>query len=316
MGMNRPPEKCFITDSPTENYPSEWDLIEYFTEFIGHRYLFRFDAMHENSQKVNDNKHVLKGLFINECFPDTQDGYYNNEILERIIDNADIPRSPDEKLVELLHYLHSLQKFEGEMIDVWENIERNTLIYKLYFRNYNEYWFYLKSLKDRGFIAYIDASSLDVNDAIDIRINYTGLEFLKNKKVHSSKSKTCFIAMWFDETETEKREKIKRAVEVCGFVPQLIDELHYESDLTINDAILRFIQASSFVVADFSGHRHGVYFETGYSLGLGKPLIYMCSKEDFGKTHFDTNHYPHLVYRNLEELQEMLTKKINALIKF
>jgi nucleoside 2-deoxyribosyltransferase len=90
--------------------------------------------------------------------------------------------------------------------------------------------------------------------------------------------------------------------------------MHYDSDLTINEAILRFIQASKFVVADFSGHRHGVYFETGYSLGLGKPVIYMCSKEDVGITHFDTNHYPHLVYRNLEELRKMLTEKIIASI--
>ncbi len=315
MGMNRPPEKCFITDGPTENFPSSWDLTEYYTVFDDHRFLFRFDAMHQNSLEVNENKHVLKGLIINESFPNPQDGYYNNESLERIIDEANISKTPDEKLIELIQYLHSLQKSEGASIDIWENIGREILINKLYFKNYDEYWFYLKTLKERGYITYIDASSLDGNDAIDIKITFDGLEYLNKLRERGAKSATCFIAMWFDESEADKRETIKTAISEWGYIPQLIDELHYDSDLTINDAILRFIQACKFFVADFSGHRHGVYFETGYSLGLGKPVIYMCSKEDFRKSHFDTNHYPHLVYNNFDELKIMLVNKIKASIR-
>jgi len=47
---------------------------------------------------------------------------------------------------------------------------------------------------------------------------------------------------------------------------------------------------------------------------IKKPVIYTCKKEDFDNSHFDTNHYPHIVYENLEELKEKLKFKISAWI--
>ncbi|MBN2156818.1 MAG: nucleoside 2-deoxyribosyltransferase, partial [Candidatus Lokiarchaeota archaeon] len=100
----------------------------------------------------------------------------------------------------------------------------------------------------------------------------------------------------------------------CGFQPILIDEVNYESEITINDAIIKNIKECKFLIADFSGQRHGVYFEAGYALGKGRQVIYLCSEEDFENTHFDTNHYPHIVYRDLNELKERLKNKIQAWI--
>ena len=33
------------------------------------------------------------------------------------------------------------------------------------------------------------------------------------------------------------------------------------------------------VVADFTGHRGGVYFEAGFARGLGIPVVWTCHKE-------------------------------------
>lgn len=41
--------------------------------------------------------------------------------------------------------------------------------------------------------------------------------------------------------------------------------------ITINDAIVREIKKCKFLVADFTQHKHGVYFESG--LGLQRPVI-------------------------------------------
>lgn len=38
----------------------------------------------------------------------------------------------------------------------------------------------------------------------------------------------------------------------------------------IDDEIIGRIRASRFIVADFTGHRPGVYFEAGMMLGLGR----------------------------------------------
>ena len=120
--------------------------------------------------------------------------------------------------------------------------------------------------------------------------------------------------MSFSKTTENIREIIKRAVRESGYEPLLVDELHYDSDLTINDAIIKFIKKSKFLIADFTEQKHGVYFEAGFALGLKKPVIYTCSFNDFKQTHFDTNHYPHIVYE-LNNLEERLKNKIQAWIE-
>ncbi|MCB0471891.1 MAG: nucleoside 2-deoxyribosyltransferase [Flavobacteriaceae bacterium] len=129
-----------------------------------------------------------------------------------------------------------------------------------------------------------------------------------------NKSKRCFIAMSFSPEATEIRDAIKEVLYKLGFIPILIDEVHYESDITINDALIAEIKKCKFMVADFTEHKYGVYFEAGYALGLKRPVIYTCKKDDFSKTHFDTNHYPHIIYTNADELKEKLKNKIEAWI--
>jgi nucleoside 2-deoxyribosyltransferase len=121
--------------------------------------------------------------------------------------------------------------------------------------------------------------------------------------------------MSFSETASDTRKIIKKVVSEAGYEPLLVDELHFDSEITINDAIIKFIKQSKFIVADFSEQKHGVYFEAGFALGLRRPVIYTCSKKDFGETHFDTNHYPHIVYNDFDELETKLKDKIQAWIE-
>jgi len=69
-----------------------------------------------------------------------------------------------------------------------------------------------------------------------------------------------------------------------------------------------------FIIADFTQQKHGVYFEAGYGLGYGLPVIYTCSEVDFADSHFDTNHYPHIIYSDLESFKEQLKNRILARI--
>ena len=86
------------------------------------------------------------------------------------------------------------------------------------------------------------------------------------------------------------------------------------ADVTINDALIAEIRKCKFLVADFTQHKHGVYFEAGFALGLKRPVIYLCHQDDFEQTHFDTNHYPHIRYQKLDELAQKLRDKIEAWI--
>jgi nucleoside 2-deoxyribosyltransferase len=310
------PEKCFITDMPTEYNPSTIDEIDYYVNFYGKRFFFAFPTFHQNSEFVEKNKFILKGLIINEKFPySNKNSYFDNSKLETIINEAVIPRSPKELFDNLLMHLFKHQSTYGARIIIDKTTDWESELCRLYFKNHNEYWFFLSSLKDQNLITFMETSTKDGNDAMDIKLTFKGLEYIINLQESGYQSKNCFIAMSFSESTLNIRETIKKVVLSLGYRPILIDELHYESEITINDAIVKFIKQSKFLIADFTEQKSGVYFEAGFALGLKRPVIYTCSKIDFKDSHFDTNHYPHIVYNGLDELEEKLKDKILAWIE-
>lgn len=318
MGIMPPPEYCYITELRTENFPSTWDLVEYIVEIKGNRMLFRFPHNHNNSNFVEKNKHILQGLILNGKFPpeysNVEGPVLNNEELEKIIKESIVPITPDEKIENLLTYLHSLQSYEGSPISYPDNEDRQDLAKRLYFKNYNEMVFYLFTLYNEGLIDGRDVTSHSGSDLIDIKLTYQGLAKVIELAESGNKSDRCFVAMSFSEELNDTRESIKFAIDEAGFRPILIDEVHIDADVTINDALIAEIKKSKFLVADFTQHKHGVYFEVGFALGLKRPVIYLCHHNDFANTHFDTNHYPHIIYNNVAELREKLNTKIEAWI--
>jgi len=81
----------------------------------------------------------------------------------------------------------------------------------------------------------------------------------------------------------------------------------------IDDEIIGRIKASRFMVADFTGHRQGVYFEAGMMLGLGRTVIWMCKDNDLANSHFDTRQYNFINYSGVEEAQKRLYDRIMAI---
>jgi nucleoside 2-deoxyribosyltransferase len=80
----------------------------------------------------------------------------------------------------------------------------------------------------------------------------------------------------------------------------------------IDDRIISEIRRSGLVVADFTGQRGGVYFESGFAMGLGIPVIRTCRKDNVDTLHFDTRQYSHVLWESPEELKEKLTNRIRA----
>jgi len=316
MGITNAPATCFITDMPTVNKSSDLDGIEYTVDFFNRTYYFVFLRNHQNSDFVEKNKYILKGLLINEKIPFPKPTkFFDNDILEKIIIDAQIPRTPKSKLDNLILFLFDHQEFPGKEIDIKSGMNWIFTLSKLYFKNQQEYWFYLSTLKEKGLIDFIDTTSKSGSDAINIKLTFQGLEFVMDLQEDTERSNNCFIAMSFSETTLPIRETIKKAVRELGYTPLLVDELHYDSDMTINDAIISNIKKSKFLIADFTEQKHGVYFEAGFAIGLKRPVIYTCIKKDFAFTHFDTNHYPHIVYTDLNELEIGLKNKIEAWIE-
>ena len=87
-----------------------------------------------------------------------------------------------------------------------------------------------------------------------------------------------------------------------------------EHNQKICDKILAEIRLCQFMVADFTLHRGGIYFEAGFAMGLGRPVIWLCRHDDVDKTHFDTRQYNHVLWESPAELRDKLTNRIRATI--
>ena len=74
------------------------------------------------------------------------------------------------------------------------------------------------------------------------------------------------------------------------------------------------IKNSRFVVADVTDQRPGVYFEAGYAMGLGLPVIWSVREDDLQKVHFDTRQYNHIVWRAAVDFVQQLYNRVSAVI--
>ncbi len=141
------------------------------------------------------------------------------------------------------------------------------------------------------------------------RITAKGFLAAEEEERTSQKSLTGFGAMWFAEEMTKHwNEAISPAISDAGYDPIRVDQVEHLGK--IDDEIINQIRSSRFVVADFTGHRSGVYFEAGYALGLGIPVIWTCRKDDLDKLHFDIRQYNCIDWASDEDLRKRLAHRI------
>jgi nucleoside 2-deoxyribosyltransferase len=148
-----------------------------------------------------------------------------------------------------------------------------------------------------------------------LRVNLTprGVMQAEELVLAHTASTQGFVAMWFHAEMAEAWEKgFSRAIEAAGYKSLRIDNKEHANKIC--DEIIAEIRKSRFVVADFTGHRGGVYFEAGYSLGRDIPVIWACRKADIDKLHFDIRQYNCIDWDTPEELSQRLRVRIEAVI--
>lgn len=75
------------------------------------------------------------------------------------------------------------------------------------------------------------------------------------------------------------------------------------------------IRNSRFVIADTTEQNNGVYyFEAGYALGQGLPVIWSVRKDDVKNVHFDTAQYNQIRWESAPQLEEAMFNYICAII--
>lgn len=309
--------QCPITELNAERIDGNSYRIEYNNEYLFIRLGFTFDWL-SSQDKFIKNRHVLAGAILTKQLCDVNENGVDwfmvtadsfDEKLSRII----YPKTPKAKLDNLFNALYNLQNSDGQLVEIINITTKPEFYYKHFFKTAKECIYYLEELNYQGLINCLFQNH--TNEPIEYNITFKGLNYYLELTEHGELSNKCFVAMSFDPKMKETREAIKKAIQKNNFEPIIIDEQLIDSSQTINDAIISAIKSCRFCIADFSQQKDGVYFESGFAVGLNKPVIYTCHQDWFDKSHFDTNHFPHLIYESLNDLEAKLDNKISAWIK-
>lgn len=127
-------------------------------------------------------------------------------------------------------------------------------------------------------------------------------------------SKVGFVVMRFsDDMFAIWASAFAPAIKRAGFDPHLANDPAHND--RIDARIITEIKQCRFVVADVTWARPNAYFEAGYALGLGRPVIWTC-REDRVDTdaHFDTRQYNYIRWTEPAKLQDELYYRIVSTI--
>jgi len=186
------------------------------------------------------------------------------------------------------------------------NITEPRFLAATYSSNTQDVNYLLGILSDQG---HAEAKTLDGGCEI-LPGGYIKLAELKGK---GSASINGFVAMSFQADLNEiYADGFQIGILEAGYEPLRMDRIEHIN--RIDDEIISQINSAKFVVADFTGHRGGVYFEAGYALGIGLPVFWTCKKSEMSDLHFDIRQFNCIDWDTPEELARRLKVRIEAVL--
>lgn len=226
---------------------------------------------------------------------------------------------PGENIPDIFQPIVKSLEFKNR--DEFPNISglnKDDVIYYLHFysksrsQSVNEfsYLLYTYLIQHKGFLIW---------QGNGFQITPLGWSYFTQLQNPNQSSLTAFIAMKFEERLKKYSDDwFEPAIITAGYKPIRIDK--YEHTNLIDDEIIANIRKSKFIIADYTYNSFGVYYEAGFARGLNIPVINLCNKECFeskeNKVHFDTNHYPFLLWEwdKGEDISNKLRTRIEATI--
>lgn len=127
----------------------------------------------------------------------------------------------------------------------------------------------------------------------------------------------CFVVQPFDRGPFDKRfdDIISPAITAAGLTPYRVDR---DPSVTVPiDSIESGIREAAACVVDVSTDNPNVWFELGYALACGTPVVLICSSERQSKFPFDIQHRHIITYRtesssDFERLSSEVTERLRA----
>ncbi|MFZ7131931.1 MAG: hypothetical protein ACOWWR_06195 [Eubacteriales bacterium] len=262
-------------------------------------YDFYYDSVHLSSyQKV-----VISGvLFETHRNRGELPIALDKQKIDEMLISPLVPKSLSERISKFVTYIDSESRYFGQSV--------TPPIPVMYVADKEERKNFLRSLMDEHLINL----SGNVEDKPEVSLTLKALDFIK-PRIETSRPGQCFVAMWFDSSMDRFFDRIvKPACAEAGYEAIRVSDKEFTGEIT--DEIIAGIKESAFVIADFTGHRGGVYYEAGYAIGLGKTVIQMCAEKDQDQLHFDINHRNTIFWddTDIAKFRKILTNRIRATI--
>ena len=231
-------------------------------------------------------------------------------LLENILETAQFP-SPQEQLERLILWFGKNQESPTTKI----RPSQNTTAYIGAIDN-DGLFYVAKRALELGLIEGPLPNSTGGPTFMPTILTFDGWQYWSNLQKGASQGRQAFMAMPFGVPELDSLfiDHLKPAVLETGFNLKRLDEGQKAG--LIDDHLRVEIRQSKFLIAELTDSNSGAYWESGFAEGLGKPVIYTCSKKYFleSSTHFDTNHHLTVIWdsANISGAMEKLKATIRA----
>jgi hypothetical protein len=172
--------------------------------------------------------------------------------------------------------------------------------------NLNELIYHRQSLVERGLLKF-------VNSAGWVVITAQGWEHLEQLRFPIGGNRSdFFVAMSFDPSLVRIfKNGIEPGAADAGYNAKRVDSIDHNDK--IDDRIIAGIRASFGLIADVTTRNAGAYFEAGFALGLGRPVVWTVRADDLDKLHFDTRQFRHIVWKDEADLRSQLAAHLLAI---
>jgi len=147
------------------------------------------------------------------------------------------------------------------------------------------------------------------------KLTFDGIEYVENLLQPNQNSKKIFLAFKFDD-ELSKifNETISDMIRNLGLNPMIVNQDTTSHDEKISDKIISELKSSKILIADLTHHSQNVYYEIGYAMGMGIPIILTCKKDFMQNVAFDISQYPVFEWEGENELKEKIKNRIKVLL--
>lgn len=241
--------------------------------------------------------------------------------------NSWYPKSFSERIDYILLRINSLAKHIGQEVS-FNNQEMLSLLFvdrkekdvnpisktsgQMLWRDekecYKEADYMLDYLKENGYVkGYLH---LRTESGVELTLTPKGYARVDELQRNTSNGRNVFVAMKFGDDTKPLRKAIRKGIKDAEYNAIFIDEVQHNDFIT--PELLKYIRDSKFVVVDLTHQNNGAYFEEGYAMGLGKPVIQLCKENT--DLHFDIAQKNTIMWSTEDDIPEKLENRIKATI--